>query len=400
VAQEEKGTMVKRKSLMAIFIICILMGVVVLYSWNRQTIDTLDSDSTDMIVFEKVSEINNSSFDVYHIKSSYGQSAYGVSSADFNGDGLLDFVVSYATSPFNYSTVSLFINKGNLTFKQQELFSLNYSYIKDLIAGDFDGDGDIDLVFSFDEYRWFDDLPYNMNGTLVLAWNNGNDDFLNLSLIHQWASEDYMDSNRRINVQITSADYDADGDIDIVVGDNSGRVELLLNQGNGTFERIGLIQDFGWLSWGVASVDMNDDERVDLLVAAASNESEDMLQGFLYYIPNTGLSDCFQPENATVISSVSFGLGTGCLVTTDIEQDGIIDVIAGVDDRIFLFTKSNNTYVSRCLFEFSVTLEGFFEDLSKGGMTVGDFNNDGYEDFITGGVQGDIRLFLNNDQEH
>ncbi|MBS3778448.1 MAG: VCBS repeat-containing protein, partial [Candidatus Thermoplasmatota archaeon] len=372
--------MVKRKSLMAIFIICILMGVVVLYSWNRQTIDTLDSDSTDMIIFEKVSEINNSSFDVYHIKSSYGQSAYGVSSADFNGDGLLDFVVSYATSPFNYSTVSLFINKGNLTFKQQELFSLNYSYIKDLIAGD------IDLVFSFDEYRWFDNLPYNMNGTLVLAWNNGNDDFLNLSLIHQWASEDYMDSNRRINVQITSADFDTDGDFDIVVGDNSGKVELLLNQGNGTFERIGLIQDFGWLSWGVASVDMNDDERVDLLVAAASNESEDMLQGFLYYMPNTGLSDCFQPENATVISSVSFGLGTGCLVTTDIEQDGIIDVIAGVDDRIFLFTKSNNTYVSRCLFEFSVTREGFFEDLSKGGMTVGDFNNDGYEDFITGGV--------------
>lgn len=374
------------------------MGVVVLYSWNRQTIDTLDSDSTDMIIFEKVGEINNSSFDLYHIKSSYGQSAYGVSSADFNGDGLLDFVVSYATSPFNYSTVSLFINQGNLTFKQQELFSLNYSYIKDLIAGDFDGDGDIDLVFSFDEYRWFDDLPFNMNGTLVVAWNNGNDDFLNLSLIHQWASEDYMNSNRRINVQITSADYDADGDFDIVVGDNSGKVELLLNQGNGMFERIGLIQDFGWLSWGVASVDMNDDERVDLLVAAASNESEDMLQGFLYYMPNTGLSDCFQPETATVISSVSFGLGTGCLVTTDIEQDGIIDVIAGVDDRIFLFTKSNNTYVSRCLFEFSVTREGFFEDLSKGGMTVGDFNNDGYDDFITGGVQGNIRLFLNKYQ--
>lgn len=386
--------------LIIVFIAFILMGVVVLYSWNRQTIDTLDSDSTDIIIFEKVSEINNSSFDVYHIKSSYGQSAYGVSSADFNDDGFLDFVVSYATSPFNYSTVSLFINKGNLTFKQQELFSLNYSYIKDLIAGDFDDDEDIDLVFSFDEYRWFDDLPYNMNGTLVLARNNGNDDFLNLSLIHQWTSEDYMDSNRRINVQITSADYDADGDFDIVVGDNSGKIELLLNQGNGTFERIGLIQDFGRLSWGVASVDMNDDERVDLLVAAVSNESEDMLQGFLYYIPNTGLSDCFQPENATVISSVSFGLGTGCLVTTDIEQDGIIDVIAGVDDRIFLFTKSNNTYVSRCLFEFSVTQEGFFEDLSKGGMTVGDFNNDGYEDFITGGVQGNIRLFLNNDQEH
>ena len=34
------------------------------------------------------------------------------------------------------------------------------------------------------------------------------------------------------------------------------------------------------------------------------------------------------------------------------------------------------------------------------GLASADFNDDGYDDFITGGVQGDIRLFLNNHQEH
>jgi hypothetical protein len=31
-------------------------------------------------------------------------------------------------------------------------------------------------------------------------------------------------------------------------------------------------------------------------------------------------------------------------------------------------------------------------------MAIGDFNNDGYVDFITGRVKGIIRLFVNNEK--
>ena len=39
-----------------------------------------------------------------------GQSAYGLTSADFNDDGLLDFAASWATSPWTQSTISIFYN--------------------------------------------------------------------------------------------------------------------------------------------------------------------------------------------------------------------------------------------------------------------------------------------------
>ena len=48
-----------------------------------------------------------------------------------------------------------------------------------------------------------------------------------------------------------------------------------------------------------------------------------------------------------------------------------------------------------------MTSERYAEDLSRGGLDVGDFNNDGLDDFITGGCQGVVRLFINKgDQIH
>ena len=333
---------------------------------------------------------------LYQINSSFGQSAYGLTSADFNHDGLLDFAASYATSPFNYSTISLFFNTGDLTFEQADMFSLNYSYIKDLDAGDYDGDGDIDLVFSFDEYRWYDNFPFNMNGTLVLARNNGANDFSNLSLINQWISEDNMNPERRINLQITSADYDHDSDIDMAVGDNSGKIELLLNQGNGSFCSNGVIGDFGQLSWGLTSSDVNNDGYMDLIVGAATDTSMNSPPGFLYYLPNTGTSYCFNNKACAIVGNITSGIGSGCLVPIDIDCDNCNEILAGIEDKVIAYKNENSEYYSTCIVEFPKNTEGFFEDLSKGGMTVGDFNDDGYEDFITGGVQGVIRLFLNN----
>jgi hypothetical protein len=34
--------------------------------------------------------------------------------------------------------------------------------------------------------------------------------------------------------------------------------------------------------------------------------------------------------------------------------------------------------------------------LRAGGFTVGDFNYDGFDDVVVGGVQGTVRLFINN----
>lgn len=386
--------MVKGTLLVIAVFVCVFLFVAVFHQFNEKEPDCSVFQG-NIVTFEKVDGVNLSFFDVYQLNESLGQTAHGLVSADFNKNGLLDFAVSYGTSPFTHSTISLFYNLGELTFEQVDLFSFNYTHINDLDAGDFTGDGHIDLVFSFNEYRWFDDVPYNMNGTLVLAKNNGGNDFLNLSVISQWTSEDYFDLERNINLQMVSADFNRNGLVDIAVGGNSGTVELLVNQGNGSFFNAGVIGDFGWYSWGLTTMDTGDG-YMDLIVAAAVNESTGMHPGFLYHVPNTKSSDCFDSDTVSIIGNISSGSGTGSLLFVDIDGDGYKELVAGVGSQLLVYKHEGGWYSPIFRYSLPGTDEGYGEDLSMGGMTVGDFTGDGKQDFITGGVQGNIRLFICN----
>lgn len=361
----------------------------------------LDNSIEHQLKFEKDNSINISFFDFYQFNRSFGQASYGLSSADFNDDGLMDFAASYATSPFNYSTISLFYNQGNLTFGQKDIFKSNFSYIQDLEVADFDNDGDIDLIFSFNEHQWVDDLLYNTNGTIILLLNDGKDNFLNLSIVSRRTTDTINNPEIRINPQLSSSDYDKDGDIDLIVGDNSGRIELFLNNGVGVFESNGIIDDFGSVSWGLTSVDVNNDTNIDIVAAASTGNEYSLIPGYLYFIKNIGDKNCFSSSNYSIIGNIPSILGTGCLVTLDITNDGNIEIFMGISDEIYIFKKTNNTYNSDLLYRFPKNSKGNLEDLSRGGLDVGDFNNNGLDDFITGGCQGVIRLFINKgDQIH
>jgi len=240
-----------------------------------------------------------------------------------------------------------------------------------------------------------------VNGTLVLATNNGMNDFLNLSLVARRTSEKIMDPEQRINPQLTSADYDSDGDIDLLVGDNSGKTELFLNNGKGVFSSKGIIGDFGCLSWGLTSVDLNDDGYIDVVVATAADDQKSSTPGYLYVIWNSGNTDCFTKEDCMIIGNISQIPGTGSLISLDIDNDSDSDFIIGISDELYAFENKDGLYSSGYICKIPMTSEGYAEDLSRGGLDVGDFNNDGFDDFITGGCQGAIRLFINKgDQIH
>jgi hypothetical protein len=132
--------------------------------------------------------INNNSesgiprFDM-SVLAKFGQAAYGLTAADFNDDGWMDFAACYATSPFqintpsNYSAITIFYNQGDLTFTQKNICYNYMYYIGDLESGDFDGDGDIDILFAYSKYIFHGSWPLNLIGVYCLLENEGDEVF-------------------------------------------------------------------------------------------------------------------------------------------------------------------------------------------------------------------------------
>jgi hypothetical protein len=250
---------------------------------------------------------NNSQQGIPHFDNvsliKFGQSAYGIDIADFNDDGWLDFAVSWATRPLGYSSITLFYNDGHLNFIQEkEIFTINENYIADLDIGDYDNDGDYDIIFTKNIYKWHRDLPWNVIGAYYILENRGDDTFESKKLIAERGRDImfYFGANfylhvqcpirhyfgyDRINPKMTSADFDNDGDIDFLVGDNSGMVEFFINDGQGNFMSDGIIHRYGHLSWGLASADFDNDGDIDFIVGAL-DEYQDYYNGHVWLKQN------------------------------------------------------------------------------------------------------------------
>ncbi|UCF13282.1 MAG: VCBS repeat-containing protein [Thermoplasmatales archaeon] len=335
-------------------------------------------------------------FDVYDIKD-FGQTSYGLTSADFNDDGDVDFAVSYATSPFLHAKISLLYNDGNLGFTQNEdfVFATSYSYIQDLDSGDYNNDGDIDLLFTYSEWVWHGGLQVKINGVIDLLFNNGDNTFNNRTQIAWHGPGTPYDPENRINPQLASADFDIDGDIDFLVGDNSGKVEFYTNNGSGNFSSKGIIHDWGHVSWGLTADDFDGDSDIDFLVMADISDS--MPGGYIYLKRNqfieSNFTTCFEPGPGEIIMTSSHA---GSLRSFDCDNDSDIDFIAGINDHVYLCVNRQSHFDPYSLGNLPPSEQGYSDHLRLGGLSSSDYDNDGKIDFLTGGVQGVVRLYINN----
>lgn len=235
-------------------------------------------------------------------------------------------------------------------------------------------------------------MSYNMNGTINILFNGGDNNFGNETMIAKRGTEIVYDPEGRINPHLTTADYDMDGDIDLLLGDNSGKVEIFENDGTGNFTTVGVIHDFGSLSWGLTSGDFDNDGYIDFIVAAELKERQ--AHGRYYLKRNNGLSTCFEPGAGEIIGDIYSS--SASLTSLDYDNDGYMDFIAGIMNKAFLFLNNLEVYEPLLIIEFPENPEGYREMLTYGGLTTADYNNDGWDDFVAGGVQGVVRLFINN----
>jgi len=321
-------------------------------------------------------------FKVYDI-ADFGQCARGVTSADFNNDGNMDFAVSYSTQPFEYSTISIFYNEGDLVFRQEDVYTFEMGYIDSLDAGDYDNDGDIDLMFSYSESRY----SKYIRGVICILHNDGNNNFEKRTQIVRRGFVLRFIGESRIHPKITSADFDADGDIDILVGDNSGRVEFYKNNGNGEFRTQGIVFNYDIISWGVTSADFTGDNLIDFIVVASDRKAMGKL-GHTFLKQNNGLSDCF--ENGLGIEIANPG-DSSALSSLDYDNDGVMDLVMGSGLSLYMNRDES----------FQCFRTGWYNSgsLRAGGLSSADFNNDGFDDIVAGGSSGTVRLLINNYRE-
>ena len=216
-----------------------------------------------------------------------GESPGAVTTADFNGDGNLDFAV--ANSRGSGSGVSVFMGDGVGGFSiAQNISDTSTIAAKDIVAGDFDHDGDVDIaipqmvlfnngsgVFShsvgigvtnpramalgdMNQDGWVDAII--LGSAEVVIWkNNGDGTF---SATHQYPeTRDFTPSLRGLSV----ADFDLDSQLDVVFGDElNDEARILTGNGDGTLSATSLSFSVGNEPWNVVSEDWNTDGYPDV----------------------------------------------------------------------------------------------------------------------------------------
>jgi hypothetical protein len=212
-------------------------------------------------------------------------SATSVAAGRFNNDSAIDLAVGAQVGG-----VSIFLGNGDGTFT----ILGSYSGGPTLVAGDFNGDGKLDLVTP--------NVGYN-GGAIAVAvlLGNGDGTFQNGVLYGTGPGP----------AGLAAADFNGDGTLDLAVADaGSSSISILLGLGNGTF--VAKTDYPAGAADSLTTDDFNNDGKLDL---AAS----DYRNGVAVLLGNG--DGTFQPAASFPAGQESFGVAAG-----DFRHDGNTDL--------------------------------------------------------------------------
>lgn len=264
--------------------------------------------------------------------------------SDFTGDGKPDVVgASRFFSPTG--DLKLHINSSepdSIIFKTKDLGIKVYGNPG---AGDFDSDGDMDLV-----------VTESVNKKILILSNNGAGSFVSNQI------------NSEIAFQFLTSDMDGDGDIDIVSLDiDKLSAYLIINKGNGVFQTSNLLTNVKDL-YTYELEDIDNDDDTDIIVGF-----DDYFDGKIVLLENQG--------NATFKEHIITEKATGSLENLqiiDINKDGFKDIVYSStysSTLKVLLQQSDKKYTERNLTQGSGTIRSF---------NVADYNTDGIMDILIG----------------
>jgi len=215
----------------------------------------------------------------------------GLATGDVDNDGDLDLVIACQGLGSNNSYLNVCLNNGTGRFARTgRLSSANGvgNTTVELVLGDLDGDGDLDLVTN--------------NG--LVRFNNGTGTFGGTQ-------------TTTVGQNITLGDIDADGDLDLLV--NTGTLTIGLNNGQGQFGP-GLGSDLTNIYHSLVLADLDGDNDLDLL---ASNANASTVRVRFNYRVAAPTVTSFSPTSGLVGATVVL-TGTDFITTTSVAFNGTV----------------------------------------------------------------------------
>lgn len=274
---------------------------------------------------------------------------------DLNNDGKLDLAIAHAGSDH----ITTLLNLGRGVFQAASSIAI-YSWVEldfTLGAGDFNGDGSVDLVTtdSRDIAIWLNrgaafDMPTSYSG----GW-------------HYFYS---TSANA-----VAAGDLNGDDKPDIAVGGGDGDIGLLFNRGDGTFAAATKFSA-GQTPQAIAIGDLNGDGKPDL--ATADHNSSDV-------------SVLLNAGRGTFATTLHYPAGEGAksLAMSDLDGDGKFDLVVGHYSTGIVSVLINRGH------DFA-PFTNYTAGKGSNSVALGDLNGDGKPDLaVTSQESNDVGVLIN-----